>query len=189
MVSSSYVPGYDIYLGEGDGDWQEASRYHVWTKRYPVTAAPLSVIERRDGKVLRAPDITRVMHRIPAGTPYHIEHLFGFWRTTGSDTLFIRAEVESEVYYTLVVGTHSEAFGIETIGWFCPGCNAELRTATFDLARFGLERFWTFALEQARAFNASAERTCSGCGNVHSYAYGWEPSADVPPEAEARAQW
>jgi hypothetical protein len=188
-VSAGYVAGHDIYLGEGDGNWQEASRYQVWTKRYPTTNAPLSVIERRDGKVLRSPDILRVMHRIPSGTPYHIEHLFGFWRTTGSDTLFIRAEVENDVNYTIVVGTHDADFGIETIAWFCPRCNAELRTATFDLARFGLDRFWTFALEQARAFNDSTERTCSGCGNIHPLAYGFQQSADLPLEVEARAQW
>jgi hypothetical protein len=190
VVTAPYTPAYDIYLGEGDGSWQEASRYQVWTNRYPISDPPLSVIERREESVLRAPDSLRVFHRIPSGTPYHVEHLFGFWRTTGSDTLFIRAEVESDVYYTIVVGTHSANFGIETIAWFCPRCAAEVRSATFDLRRFGLEQFWSFVLAQVREFNATTEaRTCGGCGHIHPHAYGWEPKADLPLESEARALW
>jgi len=189
-VSTPYAFAHDIYLGEGDGSWQEASRYQIWTNRYPLTEPKLSVVERRDGSVLRVPDRVRVMHRIPAGTPYHIEHLFGFWRTTGSDTLFVRAEVEDHAYYTLVVGTHSAGFGAETIAWCCPRCAAELRAATFDLKRYGLPAFWEFALAQAREFNASTEaRTCAACGNVHPYAYGWDPQADAPVESEGRALW
>jgi len=189
-VTTPYTPAYDIYLGEGDGSWQEVSRYQVWNNRYPLSEPPLSVVERRDGNVLRVPDNVRLMHRIPAGTPYHVEHLFGFWRTTGSDTIFIRAEVEDNVYYTIFVGTHATGFGIETLAWYCPRCAAEVRALTFDLKRFGLQQFWTFALAQAREFNASpAARTCGGCGHIHPYAYGWEPQADQPTEREGRTLW
>jgi len=185
-----YVPAYDIYLGEGDGSWQEASRYQVWTNRYPRTDPPLSLIERREGRVLRVPDQARIMHCIPAATPYHFEHLFGFWRTTGSDTHFIRAEVGAEVYYTLIVGTHDLAFGPETIAWYCPSCSAELRSETFDLRRYKLPAFWKFALEQVRAFNsAPAERTCTSCGHVHPPAYGMDPAADRDDERDGRSLW
>ena len=71
--------------------------------------------------------------------------------------------------YTLIVGTHTAEFGTETIAWFCPRCDAELRSVTFDLRRFGLEQFWAFALAQARAFNAREQtRTCASCGSKTS---------------------
>ena len=189
-MKTPYATAYDIYLGEGDGNWQDASRYQVWTKSMPIGEPSLSVIERRDGAVLRLPDNPRVTHHIPAGTPYHIEHSFGFWRTTGSDTMFVRAELDGQTYYTLIVGTHALEFGTEKIGWFCPRCSAELRGTTFDLRRFGLEKFWAYALAQVREFNASTEaRTCATCGHVHPSAYGLNPEADSALESEARDQW
>src|SRR5580704_5454392 len=115
LVSTRYTPAYDIYLGEGDGSSQEASRYQVWTRKDALTAPALSVLERRDGSVLRVPERSRVMHRIPGGVPYHIEHLFGFWRTTAADTIFIRAEAEDGVYYTLIVATNGEDVGTDTV--------------------------------------------------------------------------
>jgi hypothetical protein len=189
-VTAGYITGHDIYLGEGDGAWQEPSRYQVWTNRYPLSEAPLSIIERREGNVFRVPEAVRVMHRIPAFTPYHVEHFFGFWRSTGGDTIFIRAEVEGFAYYTLIIGTHGTGFGTETIAWFCPKCGAELRSLTFDLKRYGLPKFLNFALEAVREFNVSATaRTCAGCGNVHPISYGMYPQNDDELEKEARAAW
>jgi hypothetical protein len=177
-VSTRYTPAYDIYLGEGDGSWQEASRYQVWTRKDALTAPALSVLERRDGNVLRVPDRSRVMHRIPGGTPYHIEHLFGFWRTTGADTIFIRAEADDSVYYTLIVATSGEDVGTDTVSWYCPKCQAELESHTHDSARYGLPAFWTRAGELARAFNES-KRTCAACGHAHPPAYGFGAAQDT----------
>jgi hypothetical protein len=190
LVKKPYATAHDIYLGQGDGDWQDASRYQVWTKSYPLDAPPLSVLERRAGTVLRVPDTSRLLHHVPAGTPYHIEHLFGFWRTTGSDTMFLRAEYDNQTYYTMIVGTHALEFGTETIAWYCPRCVAEVRAATFDLRRYGLDAFAAFVLEQVRAFNASSDtRTCPSCVHVHPYAYGLNENADAGPESQGRAAW
>jgi hypothetical protein len=187
-VTTPYTPAYDIYLGEGDGSWQEASRYQVWTRKANLTEPALSVIERRDGKVLRVPEQSRVMHRIPGGTPYHIEHLFGFWRTTGADTIFIRAEADDEVYYTLIIATSGKDVGTETIAWYCPKCGTELKSDAFAANRFGLRAFWNRALEQARAFNATP-RTCASCGTAHPVAYGFDAQVDAGDEREGRAAW
>jgi len=187
-VSSRYTPAYDIYLGEGDGSWQEASRYQVWTRKDALTEPALSVLERRDGEVLRVPERSRVMHRVPGGIPYHIEHLFGSWRTTAADTIFIRAEMDESVYYTLIVATTGQDVGTDTVAWYCPKCQAELRSEAFDSARYGLRAFWTHALELARAFNASG-RTCPGCGHVHPYAYGFEAAHDGDDERVGRSTW
>jgi len=188
-VTAAYIPAYDIYLGEGDGSWQEASRYQIWTRKAALADPALSVLERRDGKVLRVPERSRVMHRIPGGVPHHIEHLFGFWRTTAADTVFIRAEMDDEVYYTLIVATTGRDVGTETVAWYCPKCGAELQSAAFPAARFGLRAFWNHALEQARAFNAAAARTCAGCGTTHPHAYGFDAQVDRDDEREGRALW
>lgn len=187
-MTTPYTPAYDIYLGEGDGSWQEASRYQVWTRKDAPTLPPLSVLERRDGVVLRVPERSRVMHRIPGGVPYHIEHLFGFWRTTAADTIFIRAEMDDGVYYTLIVATTGAGVGSETVAWYCPKCQAELESDTFPSARYGLRAFWSHALALARAFNA-AKRTCPGCGHTHPFAYGFDAGQDGEGEREARAAW
>lgn len=187
-MSTRYTPAYDIYLGEGDGSWQEASRYQVWTRKDASNAPALSVLERRDGQVLRVPERSRVMHRIPGGTPYHIEHLFGFWRTTGADTIFIRAAADDGVYYTLIVATSGEEAGTDTVSWSCPNCGAELESERFDSARYGLRKFWAHALDLARAFNES-KRTCPGCGHVHPFAYGFDAAQDAGSEREGRSAW
>lgn len=188
-MTTPYTPAYDIYLGEGDGSWQEASRYQVWTRKDELTDPPLSVLERRDGQILRVPEQLRVMHRIPGGVPYHIEHLFGFWRTTAADTIFIRAEMDDGVYYTLIVATTGPEVGTETVAWYCPRCNAELASDAFSARRFGLRAFWNHALEQARAFNGAPARTCAGCGNTHPYAYGFDKQLDDDREREGRSAW
>lgn len=187
-MSTGYTPAYDIYLGEGDGSWQEASRYHVWTRKDPASAPALSVLERRDGRVLRVPERSRVMHRVPGGVPYHIEHLFGFWRTTGADTIFIRAESDESVYYTLIVATTGPDAGTDTVAWFCPKCGTELESDAFPSARYGLRAFWSHALHLARAFNAS-KRTCRTCGHEHPYAYGFDAAQDDGAERVGRAAW
>jgi len=187
-VSTRYTPAYDIYLGEGDGSWQEASRYQIWTRKDALSVPALSVLERRDGNVLRVPERSRVMHRIPGGVPYHIEHLFGFWRTTGADSIFIRAEMDESVYYTLIVATSGPDVGTDTIAWYCPKCQAELESEAFDSARFGLAAFWSHAGDAARAFNAS-KRTCPACGQAHPYAYGFDGAADGDDERAGRAAW
>lgn len=189
-MKTPYTAAYDIEVPEGTGNWLAASRYNVWTKRMGPGDAPLSVLERRDGRVLRIPDQERVMHQIPIGTPYHIEHDFGFWRTTGADTLFLRAEYDGATFYTMIVGTHGRKFGSEAISWFCPRCGELVLTVAFDMKRYGLAAFAAFALDQVRDFNAAASaRTCAKCGHVHPSAYGVDPRSDRPEEADARAQW
>lgn len=187
-MTSRYTPAYDIYLGEGDEGWQEASRYQVWSRLDGLAEPPLSILERRDGNVLRVPERSRVMHRVPGGVPYHIEHLFGFWRTTGADTIFIRAETDENVYYTLIVATTGPDVGTDTVAWYCPKCQAELQADAFETARFGLRAFWTHAHELAQRFNEQG-RTCPSCGHVHPFAYGFDVQHDADEERAGRAAW
>jgi hypothetical protein len=187
VVTTPYQPAFDIYVGEGGGEWQEASRYHIWTRKYEAAQPALSILERHPQGVARVPEAERVMHRTAAGTPYHIEHLFGFWHTTANDTVFLRAEMEPNVLYTLIVATTK--IGIETIAWYCPRCGNALQSSDFQGRRYGLRAFWKHTTDAARAFNASGARTCGGCGHVHPPAYGFYDTLDTPEEREGRAQW
>jgi hypothetical protein len=186
-VTTPYTPAFDIYVGEGDGDWQEASRYNVWTKKYRLDAPDLSVLERHPEGVARVPDRSRVMHRVPAGTPYHIEHLFGFWHTTANDTVFLRADVDGSVIYTLIVATTKIA--TETMEWYCPKCGNRLHVEDFQGRRYGLRAFWKHTTDAARAFNASPARTCAQCGYEHPTSYGFDDRADDGAEQAGRALW
>ena len=186
-MTTPYTPAYDIYIGEGEGDWQEASRYHIWTKKYPLTAPALSLLERRDEGVVRVPERSRVMHRVPGQTPYHIEHLFGFWHTTANDTVFLRTEIDDSVIYTLIVATTK--LGLETMTWYCPKCGERLHADEFQGRRFGLRAFWRHTTDAARAFNASPARTCAKCGHVHPVSYGFDDRLDNDEEREGRTLW
>jgi hypothetical protein len=186
-VTTPYTPAYDIYIGEGDGDWQEASRYHIWTKKYPLDAPALSLLERHTQGVARVPEQSRVMHRVAAGTPYHIEHLFGFWHTTANDTVFLRTEIDGSVIYTLIVATTK--IGIEKMEWYCPKCDHRAHGAEFQGRRYGLRAFWKHTTEEARAFNASAATACANCGHVHPSAYGFDYRADNDDERKGRELW
>lgn len=186
-MSTPYTPAIDIFVGEGDGDWQTASRYCVWTRKFPLTAAPLSLLERIGDGVARVPEQARTLHRVPAGTPYHVEHLFGFWHTSSNDVLFLRTEVGADVDYTMLVATTRIAS--ETAAWLCPKCGHPLHAETFDARRFGLPKFWSRALAWVRAFNASDARTCARCGHLHPVAYGFDDRTDDDDERQGRTQW
>jgi len=186
-VSTPYTPAIDIYVGEGEGEWQAASRYHVWTRKFPLNAAPLSLLERHAGDIARVPEQPRVMHRVPAGTPYHVEHLFGFWHKSSNDTLFLRTEIGDAVDYTMIVATTK--IGVETIAWYCPKCGTALGTVDFQARRFGLRAFWKQTTDRAREFNALAERTCAQCGHLHPATYGFNERTDTEEERQGRTQW
>jgi hypothetical protein len=187
VVTTPYQPAFDIYVGQGDGEWQEASRYHVWTRKFDLALPALSVLERHPEGVARVPEQERVMHRTAAGTPYHIEHLFGFWHTTANDTVFLRAEIDAAVLYTLIVSTTK--LGVETIAWYCPKCGNTLHASDFQGRRFGLRAFWKHTTGAAREFNASSLRTCGSCGHVHPPAYGFDDKLDTEEERGGRTQW
>lgn len=186
-MTTPYTPAYDIYIGEGDGEWQGASRYHVWTKKYALAAPPLSLLERHTEGVARVPEQSRVMHRVPAGTPYHIEHLFGFWHKTANDTVFLRTEIDGSVSYTLIVATTK--IGIEVMEWYPPRCDNASHADEFAGRRYGLGAFWKHTTDEARTFNASSARTCVNCGHVHPTAYGFDERVDSNEEREGRTLW
>lgn len=179
-----------IAMGNGGSGWNEASRYQIWTRSYPLGAPELTMLELRPAGLIAIPGRARLFHVVPAGVPYRVKHLFGFYRISESDTMFLRVENADSVAYTMIVGTHAPEYTADVYAWFCPDCGAELRKVPFETRRFGTARYWSGATARAREFNADlAARRCANCGGVHPVSYGFDETQDTPDEAAARAAW
>ncbi len=172
------------------GAWAASGDHHVWRGRFAPGHPPLEVWEWHEAGIVRLPLAANALNMIPAGTPFHIEHLFGFWRVSAADVNWVRTVQEDGVYYLMLVGGLNGADVAEETVWFCPGCGAEL--VRHRQARGGdPESYWRTQLDRVRAFNADARaRTCRSCGTVHPTVYGFDPASDTAAEASARrAGW
>ena len=177
--------------GRGVGcEWHESVDYLVWRACLPKGAPGLRVWEKFDNGVAIVPERDALMHQIPAGRPYHMEHLFGYWRNCGGDTIFFRTVQGDDVYYALVLGGTHGAYQSDGVMWICPKCATELGHHRVDGGKTRWRAFLARQLELVRAFNEDESlRTCQNCGFVHPTAYGFDPSQDSAPEAEARGAW
>lgn len=173
------------------GKWREVSRYHCWVQRYPVEAPPLSVLRARDEGVFRLPIRNRSIQFLAAGQPFHIEHLFGYWRVSDADVLYLRISHEDVFYYVLLVGGTTAPHDEDTVLWICPKCASRLSVETFPTRKKGWDAFWDAEIETVRRFNDDRGlRLCAKCGHVHPpVAYGFFPEADREDESAARAEW
>jgi hypothetical protein len=188
------ITNYRIPLIGADAEakpaWQEASRNYVWTARHAPDATPYEVALLMEEGVARLPERERLFHVIPAGRTHRIEHGFGFWRTCGSDALYIKSPYEGGSAYMMVISTAPRAYETDTLHWACVKCGAKLRELAVPTRRVHLRGLIERALNEVRAFNADERaRTCAGCGTVHPLAYGFEPLADTEEETVARASW
>ena len=184
---------YDIPLKPKDGPygrWQATVDYIVWSGCFAQDDPPLTVWELHEGGALRIPDQDDLMHIIRGGTPYHIEHLFGYWRICDADMVYFRTRQEDAVYYLLVAGGRPGNYTRDSLHWVCPKCATHLDRHDFKTGMAGWKRFWDAELDHVRAFNADAAlRTCPECEHVHPAAFGFYPSQDNAAEAEARSRW
>lgn len=177
----------DIQAVGGTGVWQKASRFSIWTREYHKDAPALAIVESHDGGLLRIPNAERMLHVIPAGRPHRIEHLFGFWRVAGTDTVFIRAELEDTLSYTLIVRNDWPEYTDDKIVLACPSCGRELQQVAVPTPRFGVQAYWDEALRIVRAYNADeAARRCAECRRLADGVYGIDDALDTELEREAR---
>ena len=172
-----------------EGGWHQANNYNLWVGRQNVADPAYRLIERRDDKLVSLPLRARLMHTVPAGTAFRIAHLFGAWRISDADLIYLRIAQEEIVYHTLLTAMCSDVRE-DRLVWICPSCGAELVNESYDARRGGLAGFWPFLLERARCFNAAPEeRVCRACGTEHPLAYGFDAAQDSHEEATARLAW
>jgi hypothetical protein len=171
------------------GRWHQANNYNLWVGRQTPQDPAYRLLERRGESAVRLPLRPRLMHTVTAGTPYRIAHLFGAWRASDADTVYLRVEEEGAIFHTLLTAMCREVRE-DFLLWLCPACGHEIVRERFDSRRGGLAGFWPFLLERAREFNAAAERRlCNACGKAHPLAYGFDAGSDTAEEAAARRDW
>jgi hypothetical protein len=182
---------YDVSIEEAAaaGGWQQANNYNLWVGKQTPSDLPYRLLERRPEGAVHLPFRSRLMHCVPAGMPFRVAHLFGPWRVSDADMIYLRVEEAEGVYHTLVTAMCRDVKQDQLL-WACQSCGAEIGRAEFDTGRHGFAGYWSFMLEQVRAFNQSPERrVCPACGERHPVAYGFDAAADTADEAAARRAW
>jgi len=163
-----HVLSYDLPFGGASDEWTRAGDYSIWTRSRGPEAAPLTLCKRVEGQLVEVADKPYAMHNIPAGTPHRIAGLFGFWRTSEGDTVFLVTTTPQGRNYALIVNTGSHAYKSDRVGWFCPQCNAAIAETVVPTRRIGVDGAWREAGKLVDVFNAdAARRTCPGCAAVH----------------------
>ncbi|MFF9808212.1 hypothetical protein ACF1G5_24365 [Streptomyces coeruleorubidus] len=190
--SPALLMHYTRSMAADDSRWSHIGDYAIWTGNQQAEESPFVLMELRQEKVLTIPQATSrpVMHRIPAGTPYRVSGLFGFWHASDADTVWVQAEYEGKRFYSMMLGGSQERPSFSRCEWYCPRCARPLRQRTFDTASASFKAFLSTALEWVREFNADATaRTCSNCGFSHPLGYGFDPQDDTEAEAGERKSW
>jgi hypothetical protein len=180
---------FDVDVTAGDGRWVRKGNHAIWSGRREANEAPYVLHEWTERGVRPFPrrDDDAHMRRVPAGTPYHVSHLFGFWIVNDVDTMLLNAKRGATDYYMLVVGGLTDGLREASCLFVCPKCASRFGEARFAELRSGYERFLDFALQRVREFNADRQRrTCPHCGAVHPPIYGFHEEADTPEERAAR---
>lgn len=182
---------YEFALDEtaAQGGWHQANNYNLWIGRQSPQDPAYRLLERRKEGVVHLPLRPRMMYTVTAGTPYRVAHLFGAWRVSDADMIYLRVAQEEFVYHTLLTAMCRDVKE-DLLLWLCPACGHELVREAFDSRRGGLAGFWPFLLDQVREFNGAVERRiCPLCGHEHPLAYGFDAAADTAQEAAARSAW
>jgi hypothetical protein len=190
---SSAIPAPELSffqsMGETSRRWERHGDYSIWCGAPALGSAVYVFNEWRDHRVLTVPrrNAHSVMHRIAAGTPFEVEHLFGFWMILDVDSVWIDTSVFGGQRCALVVGGTKGKPAEAACLWICPKCGAPFARASFAIPRQRLERFLAFAQERVRIFNADERvRTCPSCAAVHPPSYGYYTEDDGEAEQAAR---
>ncbi len=188
MVTAEPELSFDIDVTASDGTWIRRGNHAIWRGSRAAGATPYLLHEWTERGVRPFPlrDDKPVLHRVPAGTPYHIARLFGFWVVNDVDAMLLTAKRDDTTYHMLVVGGLTEGLREAACLFVCPKCAARFGEEKFAF-RGDYEGFIAFASKRVRAFNADAAlRTCPRCGHVHPPIYGFHADADTPDERAAR---
>ncbi len=157
----------------GLGEWRATSDYQVWTQCVPLTGPQLVLWETRGRGVVRIPDLDTILHAIPAGVAHHVEGLFGYWRVSQSDILWMRARRDPWVHHAMILGgDRANASQIDVICWICPQCATHFGHREIEFRRKSPGTFAASEEAAIASFNtAEAARTCPSCGKLHPPAY------------------
>lgn len=180
-------------MTDTSGRWEKVGDYAVWAGHRGKAEPPYGLLEMTGAGIVpvrKDASATPLLHRIEAGTPHHITHLFGFWHVSDSDLVWLQAVYSEATYYMMTIGGITGRPSRDACRWYCPRCGNQLHQADFDTATLGFGGFLAFQLEGVREFNRDRKlRTCERCSFVHPLAYGFHAEEDTAPEREARQEW
>jgi predicted RNA-binding Zn-ribbon protein involved in translation (DUF1610 family) len=164
--------------------WRTLGQHDVWAGRYPAARPPLRVQEMHGNRCAQFDKPGSYMHRVSAGTPYRISHLFGFWHVSDADLTWLQFERGPINLYVALAGGGTGLPGDQAVAWYCARCGTEISRPEFPGAG-PTGAFLTRGCEPAlAAFNAdAARRRCPACGWEHPPAYPFtplDPRSDVP---------
>jgi predicted RNA-binding Zn-ribbon protein involved in translation (DUF1610 family) len=184
------ILGWTLQLADESGDarpgcerWQALGQHDVWLGRYPVGQPQLRVQELHQNRCVEFAKPGYSMHRVAAGTPYRISHLFGFWHVSDADLTWLQFERSPLTLYVALAGGSTGLPGDQAVAWYCARCGQEIARQAFPRAgRTG--RFLTRGCQPAiEAFNAAVERRrCAACGWEHPPAYPFSPLDGASPD-------
>lgn len=188
MVTAEPTLSFDVDVTAGDGTWVRRGHHAIWSGRREPGDPPYVLHEwtERGVRPFARRDDNAHLHRVPAGTPYQIARLFGFWIVNDVDAMLLSAKRGETDYHMLVVGGLTEGLREAACLFVCPECAARFGEARFAM-RGNYEDFIAFAQQRVRAFNAdAAQRTCPKCRHIHPPTYGFHAEDDTPEERAAR---
>jgi hypothetical protein len=78
-------------MTDTDGKWVLRGDYSIWSGAPTPGLPAFRLHEWREDGVLPIPvaETHPVMHRVSAGTPFEVAHLFGFWIAVDVDTVWM----------------------------------------------------------------------------------------------------
>jgi len=187
-LSAEPVLSTGFLLGHTDGRWGQCGQYIIWGGKRDDDEPPYLMHEWIGQGVVPIPARRQptLFHRVPAGRPYHVARLFGFWIVNDCDALWFESTRGDATYYALMIGGVSGKPEIASCLWVCPKCAARFNEGSVEvLGQY--DKFLRVALERVRAFNGSqALRTCPRCAAVHAPVYGFYEADDTAEERAAR---
>ena len=171
------ILSYTRSMVEPTGDWKFVGDYAIWTGKRIAPVEPYALLEQRGKGVLPVPksSVRAIAHPIPGQTWFHVEGLFGFWMKADVDAVWIDAPGQNGHYYTMVVGGAETRPGSISAGWLCTSCGVIFNDKAYDVSRRRFQKFLDDMEARVVQFNEKpADRTCPGCGTVHTATYGFQ---------------
>lgn len=159
-------------------------------------SSPIGLVEGRKNfeigasGVVEVPRIPFSIHVTRAGTPHHVQHVFGYWHINDKDEIIVTLPPKGSQPGRLVV-IMGKPTGKETdrFAWYCEKCVTllflrECRTGE----DFG--KFWGAELAAVREYNSNPRnQICPDCGHKNPRGYSAMQPVDRPEERAARFQW
>jgi len=192
-MQDTSIDCFNLHVGAPDedqqGELQAFGCYWIWGQSYDAGAAPLRLLEWTPKGVADLTTEHASLHRVVAGTPNHIEGLFGYWLISDADQQWIQVPQPDRRHYVLIAGGQTGANSAHRIIWYCSECGTQLgepRALEYD----GSPESFLRAQDHAVAdFNANVQsRTCPTCGAVHPPAYPFRVGSRVATTASSAAE-